>query len=338
MDGCRPSGDDLSEPTTLPQTALKRSTESAAEGGVHSAGPTVQPGVEPSVPLTALDQLWFQVSGTVCNLRCKHCFISCAPDNHAFWFMTREQVRSALADSIALGVKEYYFTGGEPFMNRELIGILDDTLELGPATVLTNGTILPPRIVAALADLAAGTPYTLELRVSLDGATAAMNDAIRGEGAFDRCMEGVERLVSAGFLPIITTMQSWPEADTEDILERFRDLLAGVGYERARLKILPPLLIGEEASRSRGYDPTERVSHEMLHGCDLDQLLCTRARLVTATGAYACPILLDYPSARLGDTLSEAAERPARLSENACFTCYLSGSICSNMPVGGELQ
>ena len=50
----------------------------------------------PEVPLRALDQLWFQVSGTVCNLRCGHCFISCAPDNHSFWFLTRSQIRAAL--------------------------------------------------------------------------------------------------------------------------------------------------------------------------------------------------------------------------------------------------
>ncbi|MFW6199076.1 MAG: radical SAM protein, partial [Gemmatimonadota bacterium] len=119
----------------------------------------------PRAPLQALDQLWFQVSGTVCNLRCTHCFISCSPENDSFWFMTRDQVRDALAESVELGVKEYYFTGGEPFMNRDLIGILEDTLALGPATVLTNATLLPPRTVDALAELAGASPYSLELRV-----------------------------------------------------------------------------------------------------------------------------------------------------------------------------
>ena len=37
----------------------------------------------PQVPFLGLDTLWFQVAGTVCNLRCTHCFISCAPDNHS---------------------------------------------------------------------------------------------------------------------------------------------------------------------------------------------------------------------------------------------------------------
>lgn len=303
--------------------------------GVGSEGGRGRGGSAPEVPLKALDQLWFQVSGTVCNLRCTHCFISCSPENHTFWFMGREEVRGHLERSVDLGVKEYYFTGGEPFMNREMVGILSDTLALGPATVLTNGTILPDRTVDELAELAGASRYTLELRVSLDGTTREANDAIRGAGTFDRAMDGVERLVEAGFLPIITCMQSWEDHETEEVLGRFRELLAGIGYDRPRLKILPPLRIGEEAERSRGYDDTERVTREMLQEFDLDQLLCRSARLVTADGVYACPILLDYPSARLGDSLEEAVAKPAKLSEQACYTCYRSGAICSNLPASG---
>ncbi len=369
----------------------------------------------PTVPLAALDQLWFQVSGTVCNLRCRHCFISCSPDNHSFWFMTRQAVREALEESVALNgkalnggsssgeaaacdatdraaangtapkgttngckangaangdapngtatslrrsnanpcsnanpgfhanpgssVKEYYFTGGEPFMNREMVGILADALEYGPATVLTNATLLPERTVARLRALRETRAHPLELRVSIDGHSPETNDPIRGEGAFARAMEGVGNLVAAGFRPIITAMQSWPSEEMARTLQAFRDALAEVGYTDPRLKILPPLLIGEEAERNRGYQPCERVTHEMLHGYDLNRLLCSRARLVTASGVYACPILLDYPSARLADTLAEAVAIDAPLAEAACYTCYANGAICSNATTGlGEAE
>jgi MoaA/NifB/PqqE/SkfB family radical SAM enzyme len=244
--------------------------------------------------------------------------------------MSREQVRLALEESAELGVKEYYFTGGEPFMNREIEGMLVDVLERGPVTVLTNATLLPPRRARALAELHGASCYSLEVRVSLDGVTPEMNDAIRGEETFRRALEGIETLVSVGFLPIITCMRSWPDGRTEEYVERFKELMRTIGYDRPRLKILPPFLMGEEASRTRGYDETERVTHEMLHGYDLRQLLCTRARLVTARGVYACPILLEAPSARLGATLGEAVERGAALDQPACFTCYLSGAVCSN--------
>lgn len=288
--------------------------------------------VAPTVPLRALDQLWFQVSGTVCNLRCTHCFISCSPENHSFWFMTRGQVAEALRESVSLGVKEYYFTGGEPFMNREMLGILEDTLALGPATVLTNATILPQRTVDELRAVSEGSPYTLELRVSIDGVTPEMNDAIRGEGSFQRALGAVGRLAAAGFLPIITTMQTWEDHETDAILAAFRDLLGGVGYDRPRLKVLPPLHIGAEAERTRGYEEVERVTHEMMVDYPEDLLLCSGARLVTASGVWVCPILLDDPTAKVGDTLQEAVEVPARLDAQACYTCWVNGAICSNVP------
>lgn len=286
----------------------------------------------PRVPLRALDALWFQVSGTVCNLRCSHCFISCSPDNDTFWFLGLDEARASLEASVRLGVKEYYFTGGEPFMNRDLLGILEDTLALGPATVLTNGTLLPQRTVDALADLAIRSAYTLEIRVSLDGVTASSNDAIRGQGSFERALEGVGRLADAGFLPIITAMQTWNDADMEEILSAFRALLADVGCDRPRIKILPPLRIGAEAERDRPYEVVERVDHEMIRDYPPELLLCSSARLVTASGVWACPILLDYPSARLGDSLEEAVARPVELAEQACYTCWVNGAICSNLP------
>ena len=291
-------------------------------------------GPAPAVPLVSLDQLWFQVSGTVCNLRCKHCFISCSPDNHDFWFMERGQIREALTDSVRLGVKEYYFTGGEPFMHRDILGILADALALGPVTVLTNATVMPERTVAELWRLQERSPYSLELRVSLDGVSAESNDALRGPGAFARCLEGVRLLAAVGFLPIITTMQTWGDAETERVLSDFRRVLGEVGYTRPRLKILPPLKIGAEAVRTGAYLAEERVHAEMLEDFPTELLLCSSARLVTARGVWVCPILLASPEARLGATLDEAVERPAVLDDGACYTCYMHGAICSNMPVG----
>ena len=221
-------------------------------------------------------------------------------------------------------------------MHREMVEILGDALVHGPATVLTNATLVRARTARALAAAAGGSPYTLEVRVSLDGVSAETNDAIRGEGSFERALEGVGHLVAAGFLPIVTAMQSWPDDDHVGVLRGFREALARVDYHRPRLKILPPLHIGAEAERTHGYAPEERVTHEMLHGFDMSQLLCASARLVTAQGVYACPILLDRPSARLGMTLAEAVRRPAPLGDAACYTCYTSGAICANAPASLE--
>src|SRR5437867_11390957 len=145
----------------------------------------------PLVGIDHLDHLWFQVGGTLCNLTCRHCFISCSPHNHNFGFMDLELVRRLLDQSVALGVKEYYFTGGEPFLNPDMVAILELTLQYGPATVLTNGTVFKDDWLSRLERAESASLYSLEFRVSLDGFTAEENDPIRGAGVFERTMRGV---------------------------------------------------------------------------------------------------------------------------------------------------
>src|SRR4029077_2747960 len=120
----------------------------------------------PAVPLAHLDDLWFQVGGTLCNLECRHCFISFGPLNHLFGFLDLERVRRVLDESVRLGVKEYYFTGGEPFLNPDLTAILELTLRFGPATVLTNGTVFKEEWLERLSRAERASPYSLEFRVS----------------------------------------------------------------------------------------------------------------------------------------------------------------------------
>lgn len=284
----------------------------------------------PDLHLDSLDNLWFQVSGTLCNIACEHCFISCSPTNHSFEFMNLTQVEKYLKESTELGVKEYYFTGGEPFMNREIIPILEKTLNIGPATVLTNAMLLKENIVQELAHLEKQSRYSLEIRVSLDGYTAEMNDPIRGAGVFEKTMQGVRRLVKSGFLPIITITKTWDDSQDEAVLEGFTSTLKNYDYTRPRIKILPSIKIGREIARDRGYDKFELVTSEMLKEFDCSQLICSNSRVATDRGVYVCPILLDAPHARMGETLADSLHA-YQLKDQACYTCYLYGAICSNI-------
>ncbi|MGH6991262.1 MAG: radical SAM protein, partial [Stellaceae bacterium] len=160
----------------------------------------------PLVRLSGLDHLWFQVTGTRCNLTCHHCFISCSPKNDHFGYLSVGDVNRCLEESAGLGVKEYYFTGGEPFLHPDIVPMLVATLRYGPATVLTNGTVFKDAWLTALAEAEAASLYSLEFRVSIDGFSPEINDPIRGEGTFERAMRGVVRLAEHGFLPIITAV------------------------------------------------------------------------------------------------------------------------------------
>ena len=190
-----------------------------------------QPPVHPDLHLDALDNLWFQVSGTLCNIACNHCFISCSPTNHSFDLLTLADIRPYLAESIRMGVKEYYFTGGEPFINKELLDILAETLRHGPATVLTNAMLITEKKARRLREIQNGTIYSLELRVSLDGYTAEMNDAIRGDGVFAKTMNGVRLLYEHGFLPIVTVTKTWADHEDEAVMKGFVETLKDHGED-----------------------------------------------------------------------------------------------------------
>ncbi|MFO0966982.1 MAG: radical SAM protein [Gemmataceae bacterium] len=285
--------------------------------------------MSPLQPLAHLDDLWFQVTGTLCNLRCRHCFISCSPTNHAFGFLDLPVIERYLEESARLGVKEYYFTGGEPFLHPHMTEILETTLRFGPATVLTNGTVFHDESLRRLRIAEENSLYSLEFRVSLDGATPAENDPVRGHGTFARILAGIGQLLAHDFLPIVVLAQTKDDQDEANVFEQMARLLRGIGYARPRVKILPTLRLGAEVERRRGYLPEERVTEDMMANYDASNLLCHHSRIVTDRGVMVCPILLESPGALLGQSLAEAC-RPIPLDQPACFTCYQHGAICAN--------
>ena len=281
----------------------------------------------PTSPLVALDTLWFQVAGTLCNLQCTHCFISSSPTNHSHAMMTLADVRPYLAEAEALGVKEYYLTGGEPFLNREILEIIEAALAQGPVSVLTNGVLIRPDIAARLRALADASPYSLDLRISIDGADAATNDPIRGEGTFARILAGIRVLAAAGLNPVVTVTEACEGALSSGGRARLLSFLRGAGLDQPRLKVMPLLRLGAETRRSRAYAEWESLMGRTLAPEEAEALQCSSCRMVTSKGVYVCPILIDFPGARMAATLSEALH-PFALGYPACFTCHEQGLSC----------
>src|SRR5436190_14946453 len=96
----------------------------------------------PEVAFAALDTVWFQLTGTVCNIACRHCFITCGPRETRVPMLSGREVRNHLAAARSLGVRDYYFTGGEPMMHPEFWSLCEETLAQGALTVLTNGILI----------------------------------------------------------------------------------------------------------------------------------------------------------------------------------------------------
>lgn len=282
----------------------------------------------PDCPFLGLDSLWIQVAGLSCNLRCAHCFNASGPGNREMPALSRIDVRSLLDEAEATGVRDAVFTGGEPFLHPEMAEIAGDTLSRFPATILTNGTLLTDRIVERLAAATRGSIYSLEVRISLDAPSEEANDRIRGKGSFERALVGVARLEESGFLPIVTAVR-FREGSDPAALEEFENLLRSRGIRKPRVKFLPVFRVGREEERSGGYGEDDRVTAEMLELLGPEQILCSTARLATSRGIWVCPILVNEPGGRMGDTL-EPSFRPFPLAYGACSTCFRHGAVCAN--------
>jgi MoaA/NifB/PqqE/SkfB family radical SAM enzyme len=241
--------------------------------------------------------------------------------------MTFEEVATRLAEAKKLGVREYYFTGGEPFMNRDMLRILEATLRQGPATVLTNGMLLRSETCRELRELFDRSEYSLDLRVSLDGFDRETHDAIRGSGVWDRVMTGLANLAEAAINPVITVTTAAEGVDSAAGRARFLDLIRSFGFTKPRLKVLSLFRIGAEETRTRGYASGERLTAEDLDGADMSVLQCSTSRTITNKGVYVCPILINYDAARMGETIAETL-RPFPLAYGACHTCWVDGVTC----------
>jgi molybdenum cofactor biosynthesis enzyme MoaA len=277
--------------------------------------------------MLALDTLWIQVAGTLCNIECTHCFISSSPTNRSHEMLTLADVEIRLAEARRLGVRDYYFTGGEPFMNRDMVAILDATLKQGPATVLTNGMLLRPELCRELRELFDRSEYSLDLRVSLDGFDAESHDAIRGKGVWERVMKGLRNLGDVGLNPVITVTEAAEGVGSAEGRTRFLQVIRGFGFARPRLKVLSLFRIGAEETRSHGYEEWERLSMDGFSPAEASTLQCSSSRMVTSRGVYVCPILIQEPAARMGETIAETL-RPFALRYGACHTCWVDGVNC----------
>jgi MoaA/NifB/PqqE/SkfB family radical SAM enzyme len=153
------------------------------------------------VALHALETLWFN-TGTLCNLTCRNCYIESSPRNDRLAYLTHQEV-SGYLDEIErerLPTALIGFTGGEPFMNPDIIVMLDDVLLRGlSALVLTNAMKPMRKLRPQLLALHEAHGERLTIRVSLDHYTQAVHEAERGRRSWAPAIDGLVWLARNGF-------------------------------------------------------------------------------------------------------------------------------------------
>jgi len=297
------------------------------------------------VALAGLRTLWLN-TGSLCNITCRNCYIESSPQNDRLAYITRAEALAFL-DEIERGgwpVREIGFTGGEPFMNPDIVEMLDDTLERGfQVRLLTNAMqpMLRPRICDGLMRLRDAHGSRLLLRGSLDHYTRELHDTERTSGSFAKTIEGIDWLAREGFTLALAGRTCWGETEGA-ARDGYAALIAARGwridaYDPAALVLFPEMDL-----RADVPEITESC-WGILHK-DPKDVMCASSRMVVKRKGAAAPVvlpctLLPYdPAFEMGETLADAARADGGMFESGAVKlchphcakfCVLGGGSCS---------
>lgn len=304
---------------------------------------TLKGEVRAEVGLVSLDTLWIN-TGSLCNITCANCYIESSPSNDRLAYLSLAEAVPLLEEARALGTREIGFTGGEPFLNGEIIAMMDAALQRGfEVLVLTNAMapMLRPRVASGLEALHEAFGARLTLRVSIDHHTSALHDKERGAGTFDKTAEGMDWLAARGIRTAIAGRTCWGESEA-DARAGYAALIARRGWavdaaNRTELVLFP------EMDGKRDVPEITTACWGILHKSPND-MMCAHSRMVVKRKDAARPVvlpctLLPYDEAfEMGATLAEAAQADGGMFANGAVKlchphcakfCVLGGGSCS---------
>lgn len=302
------------------------------------ADPNVTAKGEPRarVALSNPQTLWFN-TGTLCNIECVNCYIASSPTNDDLVYISADEVTGFLdqIDTRAWPVREIAFTGGEPFMNPQMIEILEVALSRGfNVLVLTNAMrpMMRKTVKEGLTRVNSAYPGKLTLRISVDHYRADLHDAERGKGAFEKTLTGMKWLRDAGIQMAVAGRSVFEDSDTDSRLG-YADFFANHGFkidaQDPGMTVLFP-----EMDETVEVPEITTACWDIL-GKSPDAVMCASSRMVVKRkgaarpAVLACTLLPYAPEFELGETLQEAEKDVALNHPHCAKFCVLGGASCS---------
>jgi sulfatase maturation enzyme AslB (radical SAM superfamily) len=281
------------------------------------------------VQTKTLKELWIH-TGSACNLACPFCLEGSHPGDTRIPLVKLDELIPFFDEAVELDVKQFSFTGGEPFVNREFVKILDHASRLRPCFVLTNGTQALLGRAQQLAPLR-NNPFPISFRISLDYPNQVKHDEGRGEGSFVESLAGIRFLREQGF-EVSIARQMLADEDANAVDEDFYAIFREHGIEeRLPFTVFPDF--GLPGSEDGSPEVTENCMLKFPTPQSQDHFMCTYTRMLVRRGdkvrVFACTLVDDDPDYDLGASLRESLEPRIMFRHHRCFACYSYGASCS---------
>ncbi len=284
------------------------------------------------IDLDNLETLWFN-TGTLCNLSCKGCYIESSPINKSLDYLSFSSIKKYIQEIISkeLNTKNIGFTGGEPFMNPEILKILNYVLKLHfKVLVLSNGMRPIELKFKELSELQ--EKKNLTIRISIDHYTKVKHERIRGKDTWNKLLKNVKWLANNGFNLNFASRMS--ENDTESITRKnyqklFNKIKIDINaYDSKKLILFPNMDMTNNATE---------ITQECwkILNKNPKSIMCSNSRMIVKkknekkNKVLACTLITKDRDFELGHLLSNSRKR-VYLNHKFCSQfCVLGNSSCS---------
>lgn len=275
--------------------------------------------------------LWFN-TGTLCNIECKNCYIESSPKNDSLAYLTFEEVKSFIDEAIDknLGTNEIGFTGGEPFMNKDIMKMIDYSLRKRLKVLVLSNAMKP--MLNRTKELIKLNHSNLTIRVSIDHYEKEKHEEIRGKNTYDVMLQGLKWLNENNFNYTLATRLLWNEKE-EDLRKNFGTFIKN---NDLRLDANSPKELVTFPEMDEKIDTPEITTScwDILNK-DPNDIMCSWSRMVVRKknsknpSVIACTLLPYADEFDLGETLTNSLQKIYLNHKHCSKFCVLGGSSCS---------